>query len=341
MTSTAEVIPRGSIKEDFAPVDLQLRSRSLIPCYFEMFVTDPRLGMPAYLHVFTKSDKSSWLSEVRLQDVEAKRTLLTSMSAILNSGLSLCQTIICEASLDIFRDPLPNGADLGIQFEFKSDQDLEGYNFECFTSIFDGEERVDSSSGRVGYDAEGSKRLHKIPFGSNFWAHKMGGFTKSIREIERKRALASSDGVEDLNQLKQDVEDHIAESINSLSATQEIFAVSKIDNHPERVLLVHWTFTYAQPSADAKTTWRPLNISQPEDFASIFQEEDCLLQGSQGVNHYLSKILPQVENSSGTSSYDHVSSNEASSSHLSSYGLFQEYAAPNIDLSAAHAEPHR
>ena len=335
---TEEIVRENVAEDDFLPVEPQLGSRALIPYYFEMFVTDPREDMPAYLHVFTKSDKWSWLPDAWLQDIRNRQTLIMPMSAILESGLSLCQIIVCEASLDILREPLPNGADLGIQFEFKSNHELANYNFECFTSIFDGEECVDSSSGRIGYDAEGSKRLHKIPFGSSFWAHKMGGFTKSIREIEKKRNVAYPDEEEeDLERLQQDTEDQIVVSIDSLSATQEIFAISKVDGHTERVLLVHWTFKYVHQNIDAITTWRNLNVSQCQDVAALHQKYGCNSDESQDISHCVSDLLPQPENRLTASFYNQHPSNDASPAHFSSYGYIPEYSANRVNADAMHA----
>lgn len=323
------------MESKFMQDETQPKIRTLIPYYFEMFVTDPRQGMPAYLHVFTKSNNSSQLPDVQLHDIKSKETLTLSLSKFIESGLPLCQIIVCEASLDILRESLPNGADLGVQFELTSESDLMNYHFQCFTSIFEGRECVDSSSGRVGYDADGSKRLHKIPFGSNFWAHKMGGFTKSIREIEKKRAVSAVKDIKELDQVEDDTENRIAGLIESLSATQEIFAISKIDGHKERVLLVHWTFNYVKQNLDAVTTWRNLDTSQLRCWKSSPAEEYHNSHEPHIVNPSSHNLYGLLENDVATSVFKQLSAYDQCPSHLSLLDFLPEYNNADTDADIA------
>ena len=323
-----------SMESNTVQVETSPRIRALIPYYFEMFVTDPRQGMPAYLHVFTKSNHSSQLPVVQLHDIKNKETLIPELLKFTKSGRPLCQVIVCEASLDVLRESLPNGADLGIQFELTSESNLIDYHFQCFTSIFDDRERVDSSSGRVGYDAEGSKRLHKIPFGSNFWAHKMGGFTKSIREIEKKRAALAIEDVKLLDQLEDDTEKRIAGLIDSLSVTQEIFAISKIDGHTERVLLVHWTFNYVKQNLDAVTTWRNLDASELWSCKAACADDDCTSSGPENVNASPHGFLALPENDLANSIFKQLSTYDQCPSQLPLFGFLPEYSDANTDADA-------
>ena len=329
-----------SLESDFVQAETHLRIPDLIPYYFEMFITDPRQSMPACLHVFTKSNHLSQLPDVQLQDVKHEETLIPPISRFIQSSLPLCQIIICEAYLDVFREMLPNGADLGIQFELTSESDLHNYVFQCITSIFDGRECVDSSAGRIGYDAEGSKRLHKIPFGSKYWARKMGGFTKSIRETEKKKSDLAAEDSNALEQLENDTEKRIAGLIDSLSATQEIYAFSKTDGHTERVLLVHWTFNYVRRNFDAVTTWRNLDVSQLQSRKASHEEYDFRSNGPENTKPSPYSLLTLSENDVAGSMLTQFSTCNESPSHLSLFGFLPESTTADAAVDIAEDAPN-
>ena len=248
------------IRKPYAAGQIQFENPSESHCfrprYFEMYVKDSREAGFKHLHTFTRSRQPPLSPNIQIKGVKSRKTLVPILATMVRSGLPACQIVTCEASLHVRREAIPNGAELGIIFQLNSDYVDNEHDYYCKTNVFSGDVCVNTSSKLMSRETEG----YMAPFASEFWAHKMIKCTNALQDLERALKLRS-DPVEELNMLQQTVESRVTESIDSLSAIQELYAVSKISGQSDKRCLIHWVFSRAWHDEDATVTWRNLDFS--------------------------------------------------------------------------------
>ncbi|KAF4152761.1 hypothetical protein CNMCM6069_001731 [Aspergillus lentulus] len=186
---------------------------------------------------------------------------LNSMIEKLDSPLD-CEIILLEASLKLMNDFPPQGSKLGIQLDIDfappgmtnatvlSQMD----NWTCSTYIYEDGHQLLMADHNL---ARPLSTKVKPPFESSWWA-------KLFTELMQDKQMAEKSGQH------QNAEEHIQQFFRSLSAVQEIQAISQNSRrvthqgsgHPsdgsKRMAFLLWKFCQTQPDEVGLTTWRKL-----------------------------------------------------------------------------------
>ncbi|TKA66387.1 hypothetical protein B0A49_05814 [Cryomyces minteri] len=248
-------------------------STSVEPFDFEMFVRDPRGEPPTHLHTFTKFPRHARQATVGLPNIRGWQRMFPSLAVAHDKETLDCDVVYAEASLELMTSPLPEGAELGIQFELSGNDgvDLDLFDFSCLTLFYENGNHVhtDINVDTIGYDRHGTKRLHTVPFGSRFWAQKFVELATPLWTA-RKRAAdwsATQEPDQALETSVQRIESHVRESIKGLSAVLELYAIPKDRGEAvghQRVLIVCWKFSQTRPGEHGITKWRSLTVPTQE-----------------------------------------------------------------------------
>ncbi|OCL12546.1 TEA-domain-containing protein, partial [Glonium stellatum] len=231
-------------------------SNTFKPFDFEMFVRDPHQKPPRHLHTFTKLPKDPKLQVIEIDSVRQWQKLYPELAFMFIESYHDCEVIVCDASLQLMTERIPAGAELAIQLEFTSEQNLSSYDsFDCRTRFYDSGKLIpqtddkgnpiDQTSASFSYDPT-SQRLDTVPFGSSFWAYRLAGLAKMLREARNgANAVPDHDGGSQPSE-REKVEYRVRQNLQRLTAVQEIYARPKgsdadTDN-PHRILAILWRF---------------------------------------------------------------------------------------------------
>lgn len=244
-------------------------SNTFKPFDFEMFVRDPHQKPPRHLHTFTKPPKDPKLQVIQIDNVRQWHKLYPELAFMSIESYHDCEVIVCDASLQLMTERIPAGAELAIQLEFTSEQNLSSYDsFECRTRFYDSGNLVpqsddkgnpiDQSSASFSYDPT-SRRLDTVPFGSSFWAYRLAGLAKMLREA-RNGAPSMLDHDASVPSDREKNEYRVRQNLRRLTAAQEIYAHAKSSANPHRILAILWRFRQTTPkeSGGGQTTWRSI-----------------------------------------------------------------------------------
>lgn len=208
-------------------------------------------------------------------------------------ALADCQVICATASLAIPAPP-PKGAELGIEFEIRTDAgvcDLRGFEgFESEMAFWTGGREVRREKKGVEFE-EGYGRLGNIWFFSKFWAELVIRLGNKVREVRQRRDRVGEmgiDGKEREVQLRaaSELEREVRSELEKLSAVQEISARVKDDGEESRrrLLVVHWNFKHAEPRQPGELRWQNVvcdafgtSVKKEESGLSIKGEQDWKL----------------------------------------------------------------
>lgn len=240
------------------------------PFDFEMFVRDPHQKPPRHLHTFTRLPKDPKPQVIQIDNVRKWHKLYPELAFMSIESYHDCEVIVCDAPLQLMTERIPAGAELAIQLEFTSEQNLSSYDsFECRTRFYDSGSLVpqsddkgnpvNQSSAPLSYDPT-SRRLDTVPFGSNFWAYRLAGLAKMLREA-RNGASSTPDHDASVPSDRERTEYRVRQSLRRLTATQEIYARAKSSANPHRILTILWRFRQTTPKdggGGGQTTWRSI-----------------------------------------------------------------------------------
>ncbi len=240
-----------------------------------MFVINKLQEPPIHLHTFTKNHEMPNLPEIHLHEVQDWQNIASMIPLSQQRDSDHVPVFYFDVSLELMTESLPDGAELGVQFELTSEYDLTDIDVDCCTTIYDGQLRVDSSSSPVAYDAEVTKRLHKVPFGSKFWARRIGVLVKVLREALTQQNVASSTGVHSFESEPcwEESIDRVRDSIGSLSAVQEISASIPGRDKDEVLLIIYWRFRHTTQGEPGITTWRKLIMPTTSQIDDVPKED--------------------------------------------------------------------
>ena len=294
-------------------------SNTFKPFDFEMFVRDPHQKPPRHVHTFTKLPKGPKLQVVQIDNVRQWHKLYPELKFTSIESYHDCEVIVCDASLQLMTERIPAGAELAIQLEFTSEQNLSSYDsFECRTRFYDNGNLVpqsddkgnpiDQSSASFSYDPT-SGRLDTVPFGSSFWAHRLAGLVKTLREA-RNGVPSMPDHDASVPSDREKAEYRVRQNLRRLTAAQEIYAHAKSSANPHRILAILWRFRQTTPKdGSGQTTWRSIlhapispplpalpspldNLKDPEPYHEHEHEHDPSHAQSSYTLHHLPFDLP-------------------------------------------------
>ncbi|KAL1620928.1 hypothetical protein SLS54_005859 [Diplodia seriata] len=275
------------------PRQMLSSSPALIPACFEMNARDTTSDPPRSLHCFTRFHKRAEQAPLYVSDLQDQssgipkhlRDMLDDKDGLIN-----CDVILAESSIELMAMHAPgDSTELGIQIEFNSTYEYALYDhFESHTRFYTGDDLATEPKSVLGYDQH-YKRLHAVAgtFGSGFWAGKLGELSLIMRKAYKKKGdlVPARGAVQADDERLQQAREHANQTLEALSAVQEIFAVPRGSiaaasgygtelPAPERVLIVGWTFRHADAGVAGATTWR--RVVLPHQQAS--KEEAALKQ---------------------------------------------------------------
>ncbi|KAF4545637.1 Transcription factor [Lasiodiplodia theobromae] len=276
------------------PRQMLSSSPALVPACFEMNARDTTSDPPRSLHCFTRFHKRAEQQPLYISDLQDEssgipkhlRDMLGDKDALIN-----CDVILAESSIELMAMHAPgDSTELGIQIEFNSTYEYALYDhFESHTRFYTGDELATEPKSVLGYDHH-YKRLHAVAgtFGSGFWAGKLGELSLIMRKAYKKKGdlVPARGAVQADDERLQQAREHANQTLEALSAVQEIFAVPRgsiaaasgygtESPNPERVLIVGWTFRHADAGEVGATTWRRVVLPHQQsskDDSSLKQE---------------------------------------------------------------------
>ncbi|KAH1351937.1 hypothetical protein KXV22_001103 [Aspergillus fumigatus] len=235
---------------------------------FDMWVSAPQQanqGDKAF-HVYTCLQGDQYhpvAPPMPLENVRDWRTTFPHLNSVMEEldGPLDCEIILLEASLKLMNDFPPPGSKLGIQLDIDfappgmTDATVLSQmdNWTCSTYIYEDGNRLSKADHNL---ARPLSTKVKPPFESSWWA-------KLFTELTQDKQMAEKSG------RHQNADDHIRQFFRSLSAVQEIRAISQNSRrvsqgsgHPgdcsKRMAILLWKFRQTLPDEVGLTTWRKL-----------------------------------------------------------------------------------
>lgn len=219
-----------------------------------------------------------------------------------------CQVICTTASL-VIPPPPPKGAELGIEFEIRTDArvcDLRRFEgFESEIAFWMNGRETRREKREVEFE-ERYGRLGNIWFFSKFWADLVIRLGNKVREARNRRDRVGEmkfDALEREAQIRRagELEQEVRSELEKLSAVQEISALAKggSEGSRRRLLVVHWNFKHAEPGQPGEMRWQNVEcdafgnsttIKKEESDLSIKAEEDWKLPGDFDTTMTMSSI---------------------------------------------------
>ena len=235
------------------------------------------------IHEFTKLRPIAKLSPLHVGDFERLRSDCPQLASYTEEELLKTQ-IISAASTIRLVDSYPNDAEVGIELELHYNGSFDRYqDFECCVRFFVDEQLVrlpqknsnDAQTGRR-YDTteirdhilmdRTKRQLGNVHFGSDYWARVLQSSMTKLKSTNADLRMAmereGTAAIEYENRAKN-ARSELEKGFKSLSALQEISALSRSSGKREILLLICWKFEQCtDENKSGETTWRNVTINR-------------------------------------------------------------------------------
>ncbi|KAF2868669.1 TEA/ATTS domain family-domain-containing protein [Massariosphaeria phaeospora] len=239
----------------------------------ERFHTLTQLADPAMLGALNITDVTTWHKQY--PELEFHQT----------DDFKDRQVLVCDASIKLMTQPQPQESELFSRIDLTSQADLSLFeSFQYRTRFHDNgkvaiqvneEKQVREVLRQCEYEPETGRV--EIPFGSNFWVHR-------IPELSKKMRIARMAEESEDRSAKQA---EVRKSLQSLTAVQDVYGVHRDTGEAHCFLTILWRFDQTRSSNDAgKMTWRVVNFAPDEqrwmktEMFDAVKESKALLNGT-------------------------------------------------------------
>ncbi|ORY15735.1 TEA/ATTS domain family-domain-containing protein [Clohesyomyces aquaticus] len=219
---------------------------------FAMYVED---ATKTPVHYYTRLFDNARLEDLNVTDISAWNKQYPELAFHGSELWKDRQVLVCDASINIMLEKPPQDADLSIQFNVTSSDDLSAYEpLESRARFYDSgvlADQADQDSIKketrcdCEYDA-GSGRV-SMKFGSRFWVGRMSKFSQKCRET---RALDEKNA-----RIRVDV--NVRRPLQAMTAVQDLYGMDRRSGVERCLLTILWRFHQTRTQQEpGRTNWR-------------------------------------------------------------------------------------